>query len=423
MNRKMNRKLSLIIMGMKYYLTQERSILICFFLSVFAGIGVHFIAVLPSALFIILVPLSLAAGYAGLVLFCIPRIRNLNRNRLLFLWLGLAFYMLCNGILMSRGRWLTSEFGYWLILQDLRYIMYCAIGFALADKRFVHAYRRLMKQLGIIAIVFGIIALAVYPFDMGAIAYRIGGWDWPYFLWWVSASIFAYHFSYSRITGRDRLIGYGTFAAYVILGLLFLKRSVIINALFLIGITLFLKPNGNRPAIRRKVLIAGGTSLILLFTVFLFWNSLSDLIDNTYAGKVIVETIKRFSVDSIFSYDRAVESGKFFATASAPNILFGMGIGNYQVIDGNPVNALHIGLYNILYKGGIFYALFWGYILFHAGKKLLHRKQLQEYDLVCLCVTLSAFLSLLYEFSFTYTILPFGYATSMAYIIQEKGEV
>ena len=89
-----------------------------------------------------------------------------------------------------------------------------------------------MKILGIFAIIFGIIAIFLFDFSLD-ISARINTWTLSYYFWWLSASVFAYLFAYSRIMNKDKLIGYGVLIIYVILGILFLKRSVLFNAIFL----------------------------------------------------------------------------------------------------------------------------------------------------------------------------------------------
>lgn len=401
----------------------DRLITIFFFTAILLGVCLHFTALLPERTNTFLYISSLVFGYAGIFIFIIKTSSDkLKHNRIFYWWILIVVYMTSFGMISSGGKWRSHDSLSWFVTQDLRYVMYMAIGFALANKAFIKKYHKLMKFLGGVCIVFGILALKDYNFNINIVASggRIGIWDISYYYWWLSASIFAYNFSYSRITGKDKFIGYGSFITYLVIGMLFLKRSVLINILALLTFTTFL--NSRQDKVDKKInprvirILIVGALLIVVILV------LGKQLKNSYFGVVFDSLINRFTEGESLGYDRTNEASKYFASVSPIYYIMGQGLGNYVITD-HFLNALHIGLYNIIYKGGIFYFAFWIYLIIDFIKKIFIRKQLSQYNLVCLCVALSATLSMLYELSFTYTIDIIGYATPIAYLVQsEKGD-
>lgn len=406
----------------KYTLDTPKVINAFFSISIILGVILHFNDIIATNISRMAIIGSLFFGYAGVFLFIIKSSKKLYENRIFYIWLILCAYMMSIGIVFSGGLWRSSVSINWLLIQDLRYVMYTAIGFVFANKSLINKYHQVMKFLGVAAIIFGVLALLNYDFSESAynINIRQGIWTISYYYWWLSAAIFAYLFSYSRITGKDKFIGYGTFITYVVLGILFLKRSVVINGVFLIIITDYLKPNRNKSNNKYlKLALKMGKIIMVIILVSVFWGDrIHLLLNDTYLGNVVEAIFSRFEIDSFRTYDRSREADLYFVYVSWFYWIFGQGIGNYVSVGGYFLNALHTGFYNIIYKGGVFYFLFWIYLIKNFVKALFVKNRLSEYTLVCLCVALSATLSLLYEFSFTYTILPIGYSTSIAYLVQ-----
>lgn len=399
----------------------DKIVLFCFSIAIYFGVVMHFIEILPSNIYWLTLYTSLGFGYVGLIIFFVNRSRSLYENKVFYLWSFIATYMLVIGFIFTGAFPGTTYSLSWLTLQDLRYVMFVGIGFAFANDKYIIDYHRMMKILGIIAIVFGILSIMNYQFNISLINTRIGVWSLPYYYWWLSTAIFAYHYAYSKITGKNKVIGYGVFAVYTILGILFLKRSVLINVLFLVVITEILQPSkvtSNRLISRIvKVLL-----FILIIVIFylMFNETINRMIGNSYVGEVFNSLFERFKSDDLSTYDRSAEKNIYFSTATNLQILFGNGLGNLQILGGKLINALHIGAYNIIYKGGLIYVIFWIYLLSNFIKAFMRKRQLSKYLLVCLTVALSASFSMLYEFSFTYSILPIGYSTAIAYIVQNQ---
>ena len=128
------------------------------------GVCVHFVAVLPISINKFLYLSSTVFGYMGILLFIMRTMNRLGANKVFYWWIALVLYMTILGIILSRGAWKSSNSLSWFISQDLRYVMYTAIGFALANKAFIKEYHKIMKFLGVLSIFFGILAIFVENF-------------------------------------------------------------------------------------------------------------------------------------------------------------------------------------------------------------------------------------------------------------------
>lgn len=377
-----------------------------FYISVILGVVYHFQAVLPTRLSHIIVSLSIISGYFGILLHIHSNVKHLNR--LIFYWLLLVMYMFIIGFINSGFHYTTIIY---LVTQDIRYVMYFTIGLIYADKLFLRYYNKMIIFLGAVSILFAILALMNLNLKINLIATRQGIWTISYYYWWLSCSIFAYIFPYTVITGKHRLIGYGTLASYFILGLIFQKRSALINVIFIILITILLNPNKNSKSKYLNIL----NRLIFLFITSIFVIAVINICvpNDSYVGMLLLSLLDRFQdVDNV---DRLQEVDEYFRAVSPLSYVLGQGIGNY-ITTNRTLNALHIGFYNTIYRGGILYLLFYFSIFIKAIKAFINRHKLSSQGLICLCTTLSAFLSMAYEFAWGYTIVVFGYATSMAYI-------
>jgi len=298
------------------------------------------------------------------------------------------------------------------------------MGFSLVPLNQINFYKKLMKGLGLLAILFGVIALVVYPYDLSGVSGRIGIWSMPYYLWWLSGAIFVYNYASARIASANKIIGYGSFFTYLILGLLFLKRAAFLNCLMLFLFCELIRPK-KRYYSKRKVNLFF-VVLILVVLLVMFENRKIATTDvYNYFDSVFMSLSNRFQQDSFDTYDRATEAMIVLKNSTNMEKIFGYGLGNYPVINGHLYSTLHTGAYNYIFKGGIVYLAFWLYLFTHFLLAFCRRKYLTIYDLVCLSVLFSAILSSFYEFGFTSTILPIGYATPIAYLVDKvkKAEV
>lgn len=403
-------------------LTVLDMIKLLFFVAIVSGIIFHFNSLMPSAFAKLTMYISIISGYGGILLFILFYKGDKRNNSLFYPWICIVIYMAVVGYINSNGfAGATSK--YWLFTQDIRYVMYFLMAIICTYRKFSEYMEFILKFICLMAVILGIVGLLNYNFNDTLIAQRNGIWSLPYYCWWLSTTCFAYGFAHAYITGKDKIIGYGSFFVYIVLGLLFLKRSVLVNGIVIILISSALKNKvnygNNIDHILKNVrnIILGLFILICVYKIMML---------NPYFNQVLQQLLLRFGSEQNYeNLDRTIESTLYFQSASMTEIIMGQGLGSYVVLEVPMtivVNALHIGLANIVYKGGIFYSLFYLCIFIGVIKKVFNDKNMSEKSLVCLCVSLSLFISLLYEMSWTFTILIFPFGYCLAYLFQkEKG--
>lgn len=300
-----------------------------------------------------------------------------------------------------------------LLNQDLRYLMHFTIGIIFASTAFLGSYHRLMKYLGIISIVFALISLITFnPSDI-IIETRGNTWTLSYYLWWSSAGCFAYWSAYTIITNKEKILGYGVLLSYFILGVIFLKRSVVINTVFIVLISLLFRTKSAGNSFSRLIGI-----VFIVFTGFFLVIQISSL---DFFGNLLDSLFSRFSAMSdISDIDRVQEWKTYRTGASIWELIFGSGAGNYPIlhisygsVSSWRLNAMHIGLANLIFKGGVIYVAFYAYLYLKVFRRILHSRYFPPYLDVCICVALANLLSLFYEGSWTYSTELIGYVTPL----------
>ena len=76
---------------------------------------------------------SLFFGHAGYSYLLLKALKSYMKTESLYMVDSLRLYDYI-GIVFSGGLWRSSVSINWLLIQDLRYVMYTAIGFAFANK-------------------------------------------------------------------------------------------------------------------------------------------------------------------------------------------------------------------------------------------------------------------------------------------------
>lgn len=382
-----------------------------FITAVLLGVLIHFSAKLPATVATIATIASIASGFMGLVIYMFSK--SDYTKMFFYLWIALVIYMLFIGLINSQFYKYQSNISV-LLNQDIRYVMYFAIGIAYADKLYIEKYNKLMIFLGFVSILFALLALLNLNLAVDQISERQGIWTIQYYYWWLSCSIFAYLYPYTQIMGKYKFLGYGVLLAYGGLGLIFLKRSALINVIFIILITIFLKPNKKIKNSLLMFLSKIALIVMLIMLVFFLFEVLAD--KETFVSRLFNALFNRFSNTNYFeNFNRTTEAKEYLRLASPLYKIFGQGMGKYAYTN-MFLNSLHTGFFNLIYKGGIFYLAFYLIIIFKTLKAFINRSKLTKQGLVCLCTVLSSILSLAYEFSWSYTIVIFGYATSIAFI-------
>jgi hypothetical protein len=137
----------------------------------------------------------------------------------------------------------------------------------------------------------------------------------------------------------------------LIIGLYYTKRSQLIDVSAVILLTMLSLPFFKR-CFRYKLmdLFAVVISVFLLIFTINFFSDIIILFDRV---------IDRISVnyEDIYGFDRFTEAEIWFAESRSINLIFGSGIGSYQEVLDFRNYHLHIGLINIVFKGGVLLAI------------------------------------------------------------------
>ena len=293
-----------------------------------------------------------------------------------------------------------------MLMQDIRYVLLFLLGGAFSIHGNMRYFHEIMKVLAWISIVFAIPALLFFDYSVDSISDRSETWSMSYFYWWCSCSCFCYWGYYALFEKKDRFLGFGTLVVYGLLGVLFLKRSAVVNVLVIfVCYALFSK------RIMRNLLtmVILGVALVgLLFFIK------GDLVNNLFNLMS-----SRFDM-GMDEFNRTIEAKLYFQEAGLLDIVFGNGIGHLflsRIIRGDPssINALHLGWANLIYKGGILYVLYYLCLYARIFKNIIVNTNKSNYERICYCVAISSLVSMFYEGSWTYTLLPFCISAPIYY--------
>jgi len=387
-------------------------------ISVLAGLVCNFAGVLPDSIKYPFYAISILFGYATIFFSLMYNAVNSKTKLYLASWMFVVMYMIIVGVVRISNDKSSFDLGNFLA-QDIRYVMYFGIGIILSDKRYFSFFNSLVICLGFLSIIFGIIAIANYRFDYSAILLgsREGIWTISYILWWLSGDVFQYLYPYARIVQKQKVIGYGSLFTYFFFGLLFLKRSSLINSIFIVVITEVVRgktgyAEKENPENRREGFGFFGLICILLIALI--------LIKIPYTSVLIQQLILRFSSQGGFmEYDRAMEARGYFDSVGLMRTIVGEGIGSYYTTY-RKINALHTGMYNTYYKGGIIYSFFVYISISRAFRGFYKARIVNRYYAVCICACSSFALSMLYEGSWTYTFGIMVISAAIAYCINSN---
>lgn len=401
-------------MSSSVILTNRRSAIgtsVCFSaIAIFSGLVTNFAGLMSDPLKYIFYTVSLIFGY-GAIYIALLYSTNKNIKKYLRVWTLVIFYLLIVGAI--RSDFFANGFNVGTFLaQDLRFVMYVGIGILLADSPRILYFQKIIHTIAYISIIFGIIALANFNFDyaMASEGARLGIWSLPYYLWWASGSVYAYMYPYYRLSGKNKVAGIGSLFVYLLLGLMFIKRSVAVNAIITIVLTeIFV---GYEKKQKHTGRLSATIKIILIIAVLL---GIGMAIP--YTRVLLISLAKRFfSQGNLFEYDRAQEATVYFRGASISELIFGQGIGHY-VVTYRELNGLHIGVYNLIYKGGVFLLFIYIYIFLRIISLFLHRKEMRKNQLIWLTVAVSYVICMLYEGTWSYTIYMIQYVTPIVCLL------
>lgn len=328
-------------------------------------------------------------------------------------FLFLIMYFTAIGILY--GSLFSKEYLATAINQDFRYVFLFLSGGIFADSYAnMLSYHKIMKIVGYISIGLGVFAVANFDMSIESLSIRTGGWSLNYFMWWASSSCFMYLGNYALYMKKDRILGFSVVFVYFLLGLLFLKRSSILTVAIMAMIYLLFK-SGKR---FKSIFNIGLICILAIGMIFAFFPGV--------ANTMFELLFSRFrEIGNIGEFDRVIESLAYYQEASIFQIIFGNGIGHYHLLS-NPLfsergilNSLHLGYNDVVYKGGVFYAIFYISIFFNLLGKA-RRRNLINFDRMCIATSLTFLATFFYEGSWTYTVLPFCVSAPLFYIVNKQ---
>jgi hypothetical protein len=282
--------------------------------------------------------------------------------------------------------------------QDYLFITYVTLVFIFLDPVREDGLESLFLNFSKFALIAGLLAIFTVDEMSGEVAARSNVWTLQYHLWWLSSCIFSFSYFNSYVKKERYILGYGVLIVYVIFGILVLKRVAIVNLAVVALITTWVIFTRRSFGFGRKILVFigfyGGFLILYLIVNHLFGDYLTGLFD-------------RFSSipDRPENLDRIVEGRVYFKNATLISIITGQGLNNYvtaQILGRElTINALHIGLYDIVYKGGLIYSIFILSVIINVFK-LGMKGSLSPNELIAVCVGITYIISLFYEMSFSY---------------------
>ena len=171
---------------------------------------------------------------------------------------------------------------------------------------------------------------------------------------------------------------------HFLFSLIFLKRAGFLNGILLILLAFIFS---NR---RSNTSLYAITLLFLSFVSFFFFEDYFNLIFGRFS-----DTYSNFE-----SWDRNTEFQVFLEKITLIQLFSGFGANNYINMYyigeyDKALNALHIGAYNLLYKGGVLYVFFMLYL----SQKIFSLYKYIQYDIE---IKIGFIIGLIYLFSHTY---------------------
>lgn len=240
--------------------------------------------------------------------------------------------------------------------HDYRYMLFSILPFMFITNTSQKYFQSIFNNTAKLGVLCGFVAILLVDKSFSSISERTDGFSLPYYLWWIVLLVYPYMFLRSTFITKDR-IGIILLILHLILSIFFLKRSGFVNAGIIIILSIYFSGNKSKGL---KVLFV---TFFLFVALVLGFGSYMDLL------------FDRFGKDSsnLEEWDRSLEIVTFFETISNFHLFTGYGMNNYLKMTyigelDKGVNSLHIGFFNLLYKGGFLYVLFVTFLAYNIFK-------------------------------------------------------
>jgi hypothetical protein len=275
------------------------------------------------------------------------------------------------------------------LYHDYRYVLFATLPFAFVSDSMKPAYDKLWDILTRFGILVGIVALVVVDKSFSGIGLREGTFSLPYYLWWVVIAVYPYSFLRSIYLNEGNKGKY-LIILHLLLSFVFLKRAGIVGAILYLIL---------------GYLFSGKVSkLIMILLIFLISIMLSAVIFQDYLDLLLNRFIE--TGEDLESWDRNLEVDEYFSQVSTERIFLGYGINNYIKmfyvgVHDRGVNALHIGFYNIIYKGGVVLLAYYTVLFYNIIRLFKYIDKNSEIK-IGFIIGIVYFISLAYEGSWSY---------------------
>lgn len=205
-------------------------------------------------------------------------------------------------------------------------------------------------------------------------------------------------------------LGLWLFVLHVLLSLLFLKRAGLVDAGMFVCFYFIFSGSSSK---RIKSIFIG---VVAIFIGISFFSNVLNLVAERFYN----------DSDNLEQWDRNIEVLEFFEVTSERERLTGFGANNYLKMtyigeENKPLNALHIGAYNIIYKGGYLYA---GFLILMLIQILSLRKYLSYSNEIRIgfIMGLVFLIGHAYQFSWSYNPVHFFWLVPIFRAIYLKGK-
>ena len=350
------------------------------------------------------------------IIIAIVLFYNINgRPKIIYtvtLFVFVTVYMLIIGAL---GGSIKLDRAHFLFVwsNDLRYVLLFWLGglFACSEK-YMSYFHLITYKITIASVFLGIIGVLMWARLGFSILRGENSNKLLYYFWYTQGACVISGGYYGIMNKRKRLWFLAALFLYFVLGLAFLKRAAFVDVIVIVVLSLYLQSkNGNFHNLLGVVLLVGVFVLILGFSK-----------NDTNSWVTLLFSRFTDSAKDIDSFDRLIEWRVYQENTSLFDKLRGFGIGNYLYYvrygvgkEETFLNALHLGYANIIYKGGVLYALFYIVLYWRVFMNWFHCHEKSLLYLVCFGVSVSSLISLSFGGSWNYQITPFFVSAPVFY--------
>lgn len=240
-----------------------------------------------------------------------------------------------------------GNIGYYII--DILAVITLLCGDAFIIDESIETFENLVFTIGFISCIIGVFALTVSNFQVVVISDRRENTRYIQYYLWKLMEIWPYLIVITVLRWKDNRKNKFKLAItivlaieYFILSVLFLKRVVYFDIAVLLLIAILVNTSHRKQLLKTLVYICTILLGVYLMAKYLFSFDIMPYISLTFS---------RFDNNNISEFDRFKEFTNLFDQFDWEFVITGMGFGSAQ--NGPGGGHLHLGLLNLIFKGGI----------------------------------------------------------------------